>query len=111
MLPAPGQGALAVQCRADDVDTLSILSAIEHDGTRLAVSAERAFLAGLGGGCSLPVGALAKVTDGLIDLQTVIAAPDGRDMVRLQGSSENPVQLGLMLAREALERGARELLS
>jgi hydroxymethylbilane synthase len=60
MLPAPGQGALAVQCRADDQTTLSLLAALEDDSTRKAVTAERAFLSGLGGGCSVPVAAYAE---------------------------------------------------
>src|SRR5581483_9585692 len=59
MLPAPGQGALAVQCRADDEETLALLSKLEDDSTRNAVTAERAFLQGLGGGCSVPVAAYA----------------------------------------------------
>ena len=61
MLPAPGQGALAVQCRADDKETLAILSKLEDDSTRKAVTAERAFLSGLGGGCAVPVAAHATV--------------------------------------------------
>src|SRR5512135_3097868 len=61
MLPAPGQGALAVQCRADDEATLSILSALDDHPTRAAVTAERQFLLGLGGGCAVPVAAYAKV--------------------------------------------------
>ena len=64
MLPAPGQGALAVQCRADDHETLELLAAIHDPLTAAAVSAERAFLSGLGGGCSLPVAAFAQKNDG-----------------------------------------------
>ena len=60
MLPAPGQGALAVQCRADDQATLDLLAALEDESTRKAVTAERAFLSGLGGGCSVPVAAYAE---------------------------------------------------
>src|SRR5512144_26959 len=65
MLPAPGQGALAVQCRADDQTTINLLAALEDDSTRKAVIAERAFLSGLGGGCSVPVAAYANVEDGI----------------------------------------------
>src|SRR6185295_10646882 len=68
MLPAPGQGALAVQCRADDSETLKYLAAIHDPITAAAVSAERAFLAALGGGCSLPVGAFAQTNNGQIIL-------------------------------------------
>lgn len=110
MLPAPGQGALAVQCRAADEKTLGYLQVIDHAGTRLATSAERAFLAALGGGCSLPVGAMAEVEAGEIRLQGVIAAPDGSRLLRLSGSGRDPLQLGQSLAQEALEQDARAYL-
>jgi hydroxymethylbilane synthase len=110
MLPAPGQGALAVQCRAADEKTLGYLQGIDHAGTRLATSAERAFLAALGGGCSLPVGAMAEVEAGEIRLQGVIAAPDGSRLLRLSASGRDPLQLGQSLAQEALEQGARAYL-
>ena len=67
MLPAPGQGALAVQCRADDQTTLSLLAALEDGSTRKCVTAERAFLSGLGGGCSVPVAAYAEVEGHYVD--------------------------------------------
>ena len=68
MLPAPGQGALAVQCRADDHETLELLASIHDPVTAAAVDAERAFLSGLGGGCSLPVAAFAQKNNGQIIL-------------------------------------------
>ncbi len=68
MLPAPGQGALAVQCRVDDHETLSLLAALEDPSTRKAVTAERAFLSGLGGGCSVPVAAYATVESAVMNL-------------------------------------------
>lgn len=111
MLPAPGQGALAVQCRADEEGTLKILRALEHPPTRLAVTAERAFLEALGGGCSLPVGALATVTEERIELQGVIASPDGTSIQRLHATHTNPTQLGVELAQGALAGGAGALLS
>ncbi len=110
MLPAPGQGALAIQCRSDDEQTLNLLGAIEHSATRQAVTAERAFLSALGGGCSLPVGASAKVADNRIELSVVIAAPDGSQVIRLSASGGDPILLGLELAHEAFERGARSYL-
>src|SRR5207244_10444655 len=74
MLPQVAQGALAVECRADDADTLTQLQAIEHTPSRRAVEAERAFLAELGGGCDLPVGAHATFrTDGLLSLTAILA--------------------------------------
>ena len=64
MLPAPGQGALAVECRADDAELVAALAALDDDHARAAVSAERAVLATLEGGCSAPIGALAEVVEG-----------------------------------------------
>ena len=111
MLPAPGQGALAVQCRQDDNQTLTTLGAIEHSPTRRAVEAERAFLSALGGGCSLPVGALAEVQGQAITLRGVIAAPDGSQAIHLTASGRDPVLLGQELAREALDQGAQAFIS
>jgi len=77
-LPAPGQGAIAVECRADDTATLVLLAALEHAATRAAVDAERGFLAALGSGCTLPVGAYAQVDGELVALRAMIADVDGR---------------------------------
>jgi hydroxymethylbilane synthase len=110
MLPAPGQGALAVQCRAADAQTLELLSAIHDQPTHAAVSAERAFLAGLGGGCSLPVGAFAERVDANTILTGGVVSPDGKRAVRLTAAGGEPRELGLRLAQLVLERGAGELL-
>jgi hydroxymethylbilane synthase len=110
MLPAPGQGALAVQCRAADREVIEVLSAIDHLPTRRAVSAERAFLAGLGGGCALPVAAYAEVQEQKIHLRGLVASPDGKRLLRLEGEGDEVEQLGLELAREALQAGALSLL-
>jgi hydroxymethylbilane synthase len=111
MLPAPGQGALAVQCRRDDEQTLSRLGVIDHFDTRLAVTAERAFLAALGGGCSLPIAALAQVQAGKITMQTVVVTPDGSRALPLTASGEDPLVLGTGLAQRALEHGAGDYLA
>jgi hydroxymethylbilane synthase len=111
MLPAPGQGALAVQCRSGDEETLNYLRPLEHPSTRLAISAERAFLAALGGGCSLPVGALATVTEDVIELHGVIASPDGTSVLRFRDTHTDAMQLGAELAQQAIAQGAGELLS
>ncbi|GAB4447345.1 MAG: hydroxymethylbilane synthase [Anaerolineae bacterium] len=112
MLPAPGQGALGVQGRADDPDTNRYLAALDDAPTRAAATAERAFLNGLGGGCSVPVGALAVVEDGRLRLQGVVASVNGRQVIRVKanGLTDQPQALGQALAREAIEQGARELL-
>ncbi len=113
VLPAPGQGALAVQGRAEDPETTRYLQVLEHPPTRAAVTAERAFLAGLGGGCSLPVGALGSLTGGQLKLQALVAVPDGRQVIRVSGRGpiESPRTLGQQLAGEALAQGAGELLA
>ncbi len=75
-LPAPGQGALGVQCRSDDSDTLALLAALDHAETRAAVEAERGLLSALGSGCSLPVGAYATVSNELIALRGMLSQDD-----------------------------------
>jgi len=111
MLPAPGQGALGIQYRVGDTETPRLLKAIDHTPTRLAVTAERAFLAALGGGCSLPVGALACVDGDTIHLQGVIAAPDGSRVLRVSDSGTDAQPLGETLAQKSLVEGANDLLS
>lgn len=115
MLPAPGQGALAVQCRAGDEETQRLLAPLEDPAARLAVTAERAFLAGLGGGCSLPVAAHAVIeaspSGPRINLDAMVASPDGARLIRLQASGPDPQVLGQALARQALEQGAAELIA
>lgn len=112
MLPQVAQGALAVECRADDADTLARLKTIEHAPTRAAVDAERAFLAELGGGCDLPVGAYATVDSaGAITLQGLIASFDGRIVLRHAAAGADPVTVGREVARYLLDRsGGRGLL-
>lgn len=110
MLPAPGQGALAVQCRVDDAETLELLSAIHDPQTAAGVSAERAFLSGLGGGCSLPVAAFAEKNDGMIILTGAVISADGKQAIRLSAVDNEPQRLGERLADLVIERGAGELL-
>ena len=110
MLPAPGQGALAVQCRADDSETIQLLSAIHNPLSAAAVNAERAFLSGLGSGCSLPVGAFAEKNDGTIILTGAVISSDGKQAIRLSAVDNEPHRLGERLADLVLERGAGELL-
>jgi hydroxymethylbilane synthase len=111
MLPAPGQGALGIQYRAGDAETKQLLKAIDHTPTRLAVRAERAFLGALGGGCSLPVGALASVDGDTIQLQGVITAPDGSRVLRVSASGTDAQSLGETLAQKSLSEGAGDLLA
>jgi hydroxymethylbilane synthase len=110
MLPAPGQGALAVQCRTDDAETLNYLAAIHDPITAAAVDAERAFLAALGGGCSLPIGAYAQKKNEKIILTGGVISMDGKQAIRLSASDQEPHELGERLAQFVLERGAADLL-
>ena len=112
MLPQVAQGALAVECRAGDEETRLRLAAIEDPRSRTAVDAERAFLAALGGGCDLPVGALALVTgDGRVELEGLLATMDGRVVLRHRMAGDDPGALGAELAAHILDRaGGRSLL-
>ena len=116
MLPAPGQGALAVQCR-DDQLLRTLLVPLDHAPTRAAVEAERGFLAGLGGGCAVPIAALAVVAAGdggtILRLQGRVTALDGTSQVEveLQGDPHDAWGLGAQLAKTALDEGAAVLLA
>ena len=113
VLPAPGQGALAVQSR-DDEALRRLLSPLDHLPTRLAVTAERAFLAGLGGGCSLPIAAYAEVKEEVLHLHGRVTAPDGGEQIDVTLSSTADLssahELGLSAARDVLGQGADRLL-
>jgi len=111
MLPAPGQGALAVQCRASDKQVLDLLRPLISKPIQAAVTAERTFLSVLGGGCLLPVGAYGETQVGDIKLRGIVASVDGRTVVRVSGRGSVPQELGEKLGTEALARGAREILS
>jgi hydroxymethylbilane synthase len=112
MLPAPGQGALAVQCRADDQSTLSLLAALDDDSTRKAVTAERAFLSGLGGGCAVPVAAYAMNSDPslIISLTGLVLSEDGKKVVKVTGQGIDALELGNELAQKVIQEGADEIL-
>ncbi len=117
VLPAPGQGALAVEVRADDEATLAAVAPLEDPDTRACVTAERALLAELEAGCSAPVGALAEVVEGVdaaeLSLRAVVAAPDGSTDLRrsLTGDPAEAAALGRRLARLLLEDGAADLMT
>jgi len=118
MLPAPAQGALAVECRADaDPELVSLLRRLDHPDSRAAVSAERALLAALEAGCTAPVAALAEVATGDDDqpelfLRGSVAAADGSDAIRLSltGPVDAPEALGRRLAADLFADGASTLL-
>lgn len=112
MLPAPGQGALAVQCRVDDADTIGLLFCLEDPPTRLAVTAERQFLRALGGGCSLPVAAHATASSNpsSIHLTGLVASLDGKRVIKVLSEGNDPIELGNTLACIAIDQGAGEIL-
>lgn len=110
MLPAPAQGALAVQCREDREDLLALFAAIEHEPTRRAVRAERIFLQALGGGCAVPVAAFGEAGGGGIQLTGLVAEVNGGKVIRVEGAGKDPEELGARLAARAVEQGAEELL-
>lgn len=110
MLPAPGQGALAIQCREDDNQTLEYLFPLDHQITRTAVLAERELLAELEAGCSLPVGAYAVVENNIIKMQAIILDPSGQQIIRVEGQDGDAIALGKRLAQEAFAQGAAEVL-
>ncbi len=100
-LPDPGQGALAVEIRADDADLTALVSRLDHAPTRVAVTAERAFLRALGGGCRMPVGAYAELRDGALHLHGLIASDDGTRAQHgeLSGDAAEADALGAALAQ------------
>ena len=117
VLPAAAQGALAIECRTEDVEVIGLLSALEHPDTRAAVTAERALLAALEAGCSAPVGALADVVQGdagvcEVFLRASVTAVDGSDAVRLSatGATTDADGVGRRLAAELLADGADQLM-
>lgn len=114
MLPAPGQAALAIQCR-DDADSIALVAPIDHLPSRLAVTAERAFLAGVGGGCSAPVAAHAELQGTELSLRGRVMGIDGQTSVDVQITTEcaDPEaawEAGCRLAKSALGQGAQALL-
>lgn len=111
LLPQVGQGALAVECRSEDARLLEVLAAIEDLPSRRTVDAERAFLAELGGDCDLPAAGYAVATDAGVELEALIAAPDGSVVLRERGGGPDPTTVGSALAGVLLdERGGRDLL-
>ncbi len=122
MLPAPAQGALAVECRASDTELAALLAELDDSDTRAAVTAERVLLAKLEAGCSAPVGAIAEVVESIDDdgrvfeelsLRACVAAVDGSDVIRASGvgTPGRSAELGLSVAEELFELGAREVMS
>jgi hydroxymethylbilane synthase len=113
MLSAVGQGALAIETREGDAATAEIVHELNHQATRLACTAERAFLKGLGGGCLVPIAAHATIESDFMTLHGLVASPDGPEAVRgkKSGTARDAEALGRLLADDLLARGAARILA
>jgi len=109
--PAVGQGALAIETRTDGGAAQVLVARLDHAPTRAAVTAERALLRTLGGGCQVPVGAHATLIEGGLTLRSVVASPDGSRLVRGELSGVDPETTGARLGEQLLSQGAREILA
>jgi len=111
-LPAIGQGALALEGRADDAFVREVTARLEHRPTRIAVTAERALLERLEGGCQVPIAAYATIDDDALTMNALVAGVNGRRLVRdsIQGSVNEARRLGITLAERLLARGGDEIL-
>jgi hydroxymethylbilane synthase len=110
MCPAVGQGALAIETRGDGGAAYELVRQLDHADTRIAVTAERAMLEVLGGGCQVPVGGYACLEKGVIHMRAIVASPDGSHVVRAELSGVDPSRTGASLGRNLLEQGAEEIL-
>jgi hydroxymethylbilane synthase len=110
MLPAPGQGALALEARADDARMLDLLGAVHDAPTAVAVSCERAVLSELGGGCSLPLGALAETADGSVRVRAILLSPDGATVCIAEAAGSDPAEPARAVAGELRRQGADRIL-
>ena len=112
MVPAPGQGAVAVVCREGDTATAAICSGFHHEETAFCTGIERDFLNRLNGGCSAPIGAYAKVEEGILKLQTIVMDPNAeiKIEVNLEKDAMLAHNLGIEAAEYALERGAKNII-
>ncbi|WP_314142007.1 hydroxymethylbilane synthase [Buttiauxella noackiae] len=112
-LPAVGQGAVGIECRLDDEHTQALLASLNHEETAIRVCAERAMNMRLEGGCQVPIGSYAELKDGELWLRALVGAPDGSILVRgeRRGKPEDAEVMGISLAQELLDKGAREILA
>ena len=110
MVPAPGQGCLALQCRGDDEPTRDLLAGLDDRPSHAALDAERSLMWRLGGGCALPLGAYAEPIDGGLRLTAVIAMPDGSEILRVERSAETVEGVAGLVAKDLIDAGAERIL-
>ncbi|GAB4256472.1 MAG: hydroxymethylbilane synthase [Deferrisomatales bacterium] len=112
ILPATGQGAVGVECRVEDPETNERLAPLRHEPTWIAVTAERAFLATLQGGCQVPIAGYAQLVDGRLSVRGLVGSLDGQTLIRgrREGSPVDAASMGESLGEEILDRGGRAIL-
>jgi hydroxymethylbilane synthase len=111
MVPAPGQGCLAVQARDDDDDTIAAVAPLDHAASHRALDAERSLMWRLGGGCSLPLGAHATIGVESVSLTAVIATADGTPVLRVETEGATPEDAAAAAAKELIGQGAERILA
>lgn len=112
-LPAVGQGAVGIECRLDDKQTIALLKPLEHHKTRQRVTAERAMNLALQGGCQVPIGSYSIFKENKLFLRGLVGSVDGKQIIRkeITGTPENAEQMGLTLAKALLDCGAKDILA
>jgi hydroxymethylbilane synthase len=111
LCPAPGQGALAIECRTADERTRKVLASLDHAESRFAVTAERVALAALGGGCQVPIGAYCRRDGDAYRISACVSSPDGATVLRAEMRGDDAPSLGADLADALLRQGALQLLA
>ncbi len=111
MVPAPGQGCLAVQARDDDEETIGVLATLDDPVSHRALDAERSLMWRLGGGCALPLGALATIDEDTVHLIAVIATPDGDRVIRVTAEGATPEDVATDAAKQLIAQGAERILA
>jgi hydroxymethylbilane synthase len=111
LLPAPGQGVIALECRAKDLDLAHAVAPLDHAPSARCATAERAFLHALGGGCNVPLGAHAQIDGARVRLHALVARADGSVVLRGAGEHADAVELGRAVAQDLLARGAAALVA
>jgi hydroxymethylbilane synthase len=110
MCPAAGQGALAIETREGDDATAALLAFLDDRSARATTTCERALLNKMGGGCQVPIGALAEVRDGRLHLQAIVANPDGSEVLRESRTGDDPITLGESVGDALLKQGGEKIL-